>query len=306
MGLLMGDIKQDGGSLVPEQPQGLINQRRPQAHKPKGKTGEFAYLEDGLGLPRGVLHALMMAETQDFEDNRSTVVSSKGATGPFQLMPDIAAHYGVDPTKKHEAAAAAGQELKWLKNNLGSLDKALAAYNWGYGNFRDKAHGDLTKVPDETKEHGARFHRNYNQTQDDSGELQLLGASGYMTDEGHGRRAYNNNFGGVSTEYTIGVEHPGINDGQLTHIPSIYDGQIVDQHTAVDIILKNKGHDPETGRFITPGGDPNARSKSIQLKKETAYKPESARNASAQPQPMRRIPVAQGLLNSPQTQGLLQ
>ena len=74
---------------------------------------------------------------------------------------------------------------------------------------------------------------------------------------------YSNNFGGASSEYSIGVKHPEINNGQMTHIPSIYGGRIRSEKYAIDQIIKNKGKDPETGRFITPGGDPNARSKGI-------------------------------------------
>ena len=119
-------------------------------------------------------------------------------------------------------------------------------------------------------------------------ELKLGSPTGYMTDEGFGRRAYHNNFGGMSTEYTIGVENPGINGGQLTHIPSIYDGQIVDQPTAEKYVIEAGGKDRETGRLITPGGDPEARSKNIKLKKQIAYKPRGIINT----------PASQGLINS--------
>ena len=101
--------------------------------------------------------------------------------------------------------------------------------------------------------------------------LSLGGLTGYMTTEG--RPAYHNNFGGMSTEYSIGTKNPKINNGLLTHIPSIYDGQIVDQRTAEDMVIQNQGYDPETGRFITPGGDPEARSKNLELIKNTARKP---------------------------------
>ncbi len=87
--------------------------------------------------------------------------------------------------------------------------------------------------------------------------------TGRVTTEG--RKEFSNNFGGTSTEYTIGVTNPQINNGELTHIPSIYDGQIVSQEEAEQIIINNNGIDPETGRTITPGGDPEARSSSIQM-----------------------------------------
>tara|TARA_R110000751_G_scaffold159525_2_gene265235 strand:+ start:3615 stop:6095 length:2481 start_codon:yes stop_codon:yes gene_type:complete len=78
-----------------------------------------------------------------------------------------------------------------------------------------------------------------------------------------GRKIYPNNFGTESSEYTIGVTNKQINEGQLTHIPSIYNGKPVSQKEAEDIIIANGGKDPETGRLITPGGDPEARSQSL-------------------------------------------
>ena len=88
-----------------------------------------------------------------------------------------------------------------------------------------------------------------------------------------GRKEYTNNLGGTSTELTIGVTNPKINDGKLTHIPSIYNGKIVSQKEAEQIIIDNKGHDPETGKFITPGGDPKARSEAIELKEVVVSAP---------------------------------
>ena len=105
-------------------------------------------------------------------------------------------------------------------------------------------------------------------------KLVLGDLSGYMTTEG--RPAYNNNFGGMSTEYSIGVKNPFINNGELTHIPSIYGGKLVDEKTAIQTLIDNKGVDPETGRFITPGGDPEARSQGLELIKLIARKPEAA------------------------------
>ena len=83
-----------------------------------------------------------------------------------------------------------------------------------------------------------------------------------------GRKIYPNNFGTESSEYTIGVNHPDINNNQTTHIPSIYNGKPIGQKEAMDIIIANGGKDPETGRLITPGGDPEARSKSLVKREE--------------------------------------
>ena len=112
-------------------------------------------------------------------------------------------------------------------------------------------------------------------------KLVLGERSGWMTTEG--RPAYHNNFGGMSTEYSIGVKNPNINNGELTHIPSIYGGKIlmtpdgeIDEDAIAQIIIDNGGIDPETGRFITPGGDPEARSQGLKLIKQIARKPEAA------------------------------
>ena len=94
------------------------------------------------------------------------------------------------------------------------------------------------------------------------GPLRLGDWTGRLTTEG--RKIYNNNFGGFSSEYTIGVKHPSINNGELTHIPSIYGGKVLrDPIDAINMIARNGGKDPETGRFITPGGDPGKRSSGL-------------------------------------------
>ena len=138
-------------------------------------------------------------------------------------------------------------------------------------------------------------------------QLVLGKATGEVTSEG--RKLYFNNFGGKSSEYTIGVKNSKINNGELTHIPSIFNGKIVSQKEASQIIIDNKGKDPETGRFITPGGDPEARSKSIsigspvgkgsfdgriQTPQELADQPFATLNLSKGPPPEVNGPIAAG------------
>lgn len=91
--------------------------------------------------------------------------------------------------------------------------------------------------------------------------LEISGLSGNFTTEG--RPMYHNNFGGESSENSIGVTDPRINNNALTHIPSIYDGKILNQKDAIQKVVDANGYDRLTGRFIEPGGDPEARSKSI-------------------------------------------
>ena len=307
---------------------------------------EFAYIEDGLELPSGVLKALMMAESGGDVNARS----SKGALGAFQLMPKTAEDHGANPFNLHEAAMAAGNELKWqLRSHKGDLDKALASYNYGHGNVRKRG-SNLQAIDkyqrkqtgrSETTEHRERFHqyfdkpvqppmqplqqdvqvpqkgisampkpsfipkgisampkpdaayrqsqqqpmqslsaqdlfnRQFQQDVQPPPPLQLGRPTGYRTTEG--RLAFENNFGGMSTEYSMGVRNPQINNGQLTHIPSIWGGKVRDQKYAEDMIIKNQGIDPETGRYVTPGGNPEERSKGLELMElgvEGVYSPQ--------------------------------
>jgi hypothetical protein len=73
-----------------------------------------------------------------------------------------------------------------------------------------------------------------------------LGAGGLMTPEG--RQYVANDDGSYSTEVTVTVIDPRINGGKPTNIPSMYNGKIVSEDEAADIIAKNEGRDPETGR----------------------------------------------------------
>lgn len=118
---------------------------------------------------------------------------------------------------------------------------------------------------------------NDNKGTNEKEEPLILGKpTGRVTTEG--RIEYENNQGGTSTEYTVGVKNPKINNNKLTHIPSIYNGKRVDQKEAERIIIANDGKDPETGRFITAGGNPEERSKSITFK-DTNEKDTSVSNA---------------------------
>jgi len=57
--------------------------------------------------------------------------------------------------------------------------------------------------------------------------LKLGDPTGEYTPEG--RSLLFNNQGGKSSEYSVGVKDPRINNKALTHIPSIYDGSILNQ-----------------------------------------------------------------------------
>jgi hypothetical protein len=140
------------------------------------KDGEFSYIEDEFGLPRGLLYALMMAESEPWaRQGQPTPESPEGALGPFQLLPDTAKSYGANPYNLHEAARVAANEIKRGFKKTGSLDQALATYNYGYGNAKrrgfnlkniDKFQKEFGGLIDEdgnprseTTEHRKKFHK---------------------------------------------------------------------------------------------------------------------------------------------------
>lgn len=92
--------------------------------------------EDQQGLPRNLLARVIYQETHYRADIISGQVrSSAGATGIAQLMPDVAAAYKVDPTDPFASIPVAAQELQKTYARFGSWTDAIAAYNWGQGNW---------------------------------------------------------------------------------------------------------------------------------------------------------------------------
>jgi len=66
-----------------------------------------------------------------------------------------------------------------------------------------------------------------------------------------GRLIVRNKDGSVSTEKTITVTDPGINQGRPTNIPSMYAGQVLPEQEAIKQVIQAGGKDPETGRMLT-------------------------------------------------------
>lgn len=94
------------------------------------------------GVPVSILAWMLWEESryrQDIIDG--TTVSSVGAMGIAQFMPDTAGQWlgsadaALDPT---QAIPGAARYLAWLYQQTGSWEGALAAYNWGIGNVLNK------------------------------------------------------------------------------------------------------------------------------------------------------------------------
>ena len=92
--------------------------------------------ESRYGIPDTLLARLLFQESRFRPDVVSGATSSPaGALGIAQLMPATAAQLGVNPLDPAQAIDAAGRYLSTLYGQFGTWGDALAAYNWGPGNW---------------------------------------------------------------------------------------------------------------------------------------------------------------------------
>lgn len=81
-------------------------------------------------------------------------VSPAGAFGLAQFMPLTAEEWGVDVADPVSSLDGGARYMAWLRDQLGDLALALAAYNWGIGNVRRYLRGERNP-PDETRNYVA-------------------------------------------------------------------------------------------------------------------------------------------------------
>jgi soluble lytic murein transglycosylase-like protein len=81
----------------------------------------------------------LVAAVAEVESNgNQNAVSSVGAIGVMQLMPDTAASLGVDPYDKQQNIEGGAKYLRQMLDTFGGdLQKAVAAYNAGPGAVKD-------------------------------------------------------------------------------------------------------------------------------------------------------------------------
>lgn len=80
-------------------------------------------------------------------------VSPKGAVGFAQFLPDTAKQFGLTSVQMRDAEESAKAQVRYmqyLKKRFGSMNTALAAYNWGEGNVSKYGIG---KLPGETTDY---------------------------------------------------------------------------------------------------------------------------------------------------------
>lgn len=99
------------------------------------------------GASQPLLRAIATVES----GMRPGLTSPKGAQGLFQLMPATQRQWGItNPFDPYQSAMGGAQQIQWLLNRYGGdPSKALAAYNYGPGNY-DKAMAYGRQLPPET------------------------------------------------------------------------------------------------------------------------------------------------------------
>lgn len=106
-------------------------------------------------VPKDLLSAIALQES----GGNPNALSSKGAAGLFQFMPETWKQYGEgSPYDPQQSVKAATRYIYHLEKVFGNdLEKVLAAYNWGEGNLLADIHkwGDRWRehLPEETKKY---------------------------------------------------------------------------------------------------------------------------------------------------------
>ena len=99
-------------------------------------------VEETHGMPANLMVALVTQESQW----NPRAKSSAGARGLTQLMPV----HKVDTNDTDASIEYGASYLAKMKDQFGTWELALAAYNWGPGNLRRKG---IDKAPKETRDY---------------------------------------------------------------------------------------------------------------------------------------------------------
>lgn len=95
--------------------------------------GEYLEVAKAAARKHGVPEDLFLRLVQQESGWNPVAVSSKGATGLAQLMPETAEHLGVDIADSEENLDGGARYLRMMFDKFGTWELALAAYNAGPG-----------------------------------------------------------------------------------------------------------------------------------------------------------------------------
>jgi hypothetical protein len=147
--------------------------------------------------------------------------------------------YGAEQSKQRENNEKAGRQIQQLTSadvKQKELDKQDAE--------------DAKQAPARAKEKQAQERQQRDQRERDELEsnVRRYKFSGERTSEG--RKIMKDEKGNIATEKTVTVTDPRINDGRPTNIPTIYNGNFFTEKEAIEVIVRNKGVDPDTGHKL--------------------------------------------------------
>lgn len=94
---------------------------------PASLRGMFESAATDAGVPPAMLYAVAKVES----NLRTDALSSAGARGLLQVMPDTARALDLDPDEPRSNVLAGARYLRQLLDRFDSTDLALAAYNAG-------------------------------------------------------------------------------------------------------------------------------------------------------------------------------
>jgi soluble lytic murein transglycosylase-like protein len=95
--------------------------------------GEYLEVAKAAARKHGVPEDLFLRLVQQESGWNPVAVSTKGATGLAQLMPETAEHLGVDINDAEENLEGGARYLRMMFDKFGTWELALAAYNAGPG-----------------------------------------------------------------------------------------------------------------------------------------------------------------------------
>ena len=95
--------------------------------------GEYLEVAKAAARKHGVPEDLFLRLVQRESGWNPVAVSTKGATGLGQLMPETAEHLGVDINDAEDNLEGGARYLRMMYDKFGTWELALAAYNAGPG-----------------------------------------------------------------------------------------------------------------------------------------------------------------------------